>query len=153
MATIEINGRTWTSALGPNFTDEQIAEMLAWQKQSEHVSPVADPAPPAGLLAAAKAVIANGDEYDQLRRRFGYTDLSLSLLIPRSDIDALRREVEAAPAPVALTEAELQQLADAVPRYRIEDWRGIDPNDVAMNRVNAVLAKLDELGFELRRRA
>lgn len=197
MATLEINGRTWTSALGPNFSDEQIAEMLAWQASSEHVSPVAasddlyrrcptcwtgrawnpqcptckgsgyvpvpDPAPPSGLLAAARAYFVNRDRADSLFSTglwIGKGDVSKEMLAcnerAMDAMDALRQAVEAAPeaALVALTDDEKRQVAN---RAITLTFRGYGPEknsiDWCREIVDAFLSDLEELGFELRRRA
>lgn len=110
-----------------------------------HVSPVADPAPPAGLLAAARAVIDNAVIVEGNPPLFAH---GARYEVPVAQIDALRRAVEAAPEPdpVALTDDERSELIIAATEGR--HYAGL-----MSDAVDAVIAKLDELGFELRRRA
>jgi hypothetical protein len=110
-----------------------------------HVSPVAEPAPPAGLLAAARAVIENEQWITTDHCTCGICE----------SIHALRREVEAAPesAPVALTDDEKRHVAN---RAITLTFRGYGPEKTSIDWcreiVDAFLSDLDELGFELRRR-
>lgn len=116
--------------------------------------PVTAPAPPVGLLTAARAVIA---EYDK-RNCYSIRDANVNPRVWETEIgnlrDALRREVEAAPAatPVALTAEEREQFADEIVRLLVSDLGKPDPYVIAEERVDGIFAKLDELGFELRRK-
>lgn len=107
-----------------------------------------------GLLAAALlkgAELINRESFQAAHDHTRWSSGECEMLDEQEA--ALRAELAATTAgPVALTEMDMQKLADAVPRYRIEDWRNVDPNDVAMNRVNAVLAKLNDLGYAIVRR-
>jgi len=152
--TVHANGNM--SGLIPNHNDKLWEAISIYRK---HVSPVADPAPPAGLLAAAKAYI--DARYRQLAVfSADYTDESeWPTLQHNADnivaeaFDALRREVAAAPAsvPVALTDAERHQFADEIVRLLVSDLGKPDPYAIAEERVDAIFAKLSET-FELRRR-
>lgn len=125
-----------------------------------NVSPVADPAPPAGLLAAAREYISAHDSQMETYERRDNSGPGLTAVIEASQrletaLDALRREVEAAAesTPVALTDDEKRHVAN---RAIMLTFRGYGPEKTSIDWcreiVDAFLSDLDELGFELRRR-